>query len=214
MNRMKSVHLLTLIVLLAAASPSAQPAGPAITDSESYAVYAAVLRVSSHTAAERSGPIAIQIETLPGLPGCPREEAITDEWRAAVDDYRRQNATTKFVRPGFDLGIPYSLVPLFEVVQGLKDDGWLATDGNRSPGAPQTNAPGWKVFARFPGNHVIVLSAIGFNADRTRAMVAVQQDCIVEANGRAFCHEAHVTGMTKKNGRWDGSGGIGCHMIV
>jgi len=211
---MRHVHLVGLVASFAAvASPSAQPAGPAITDPESYAVYAALLRVSDHTAAERSGSIAIQIETLPGPSDCPREELITDEWREAVADYRRQNETTKFIRPGFDLGVPYSLVPLFEVARMLKDDGWLAPDGNRSPGAPQTNAPGVKVFSRFPGGHLVVLSAVGFNADRTRAMVAVQHDCIVQANGRVGCPELHVIGLRKKNGRWDPSG-IGCHGVA
>ena len=212
---MRPAQLLGLVAFFGAAtSPVAQVSGPTVTDPAAYAVYAALLRVSDHTAAERTGSITIQIETLPGPSDCPRAQLITDEWRATVDDYRRQNESTKFIRPGFDLGVPYTLVPLFEVVRGLKDDGWLGPDGNRSPSAPQTNAPGWKVFSRFPGRHVVSLSAVGFNPDRTRAMAGVQHDCIVEANGRAFCHETHVIGLTNTNGRWDPSGGIGCHSIV
>lgn len=55
-----------------------------------------------------------------------RAALITDEWRAAVDDYRKQNAATRFIRPGFDLGTPYSLVAWADVRQMLKDERYLA----------------------------------------------------------------------------------------
>jgi hypothetical protein len=151
-------------------------------------------------------PIAIQIETAPGPEDCPRAAVITDEWRAAVDDYRKQNAATKFIRPGFDLGRTYSLVAWADVRQMLKDGGYL------SPNAPVTNHFGSSVLSRFPGGRLIVLSALGFNPERTRAMVSVQSDCLWK-DGVVGCHEIHTVGLRKTGGRWDPSG-IGCHGIA
>src|SRR4029079_2912680 len=62
---------------------------------------------------------------------------------------------------------------------------------------------------RFPGGRVIVLSAVGFNHGRDRAMVSVQRNCILK-EGRVGCEEVHTVGLRKKNGRWDPSR-IGCH---
>jgi hypothetical protein len=178
---------------------------PAITDPEAYAVYAAVLPRSVLDENHR-GPIAIQIETAPGPEDCPQAALITDEWRAAVDDYRKQNAATKFIRPGFDLGRAYSLLPWADVRQMLKDEGYL------SPSAPVTNHFGSRVFSRFPGGRLIVLSAVGFNPERTRAMISVQSDCLWK-DGFVGSHEIHTVGLRKTNGRWDPSG-LGCHGIA
>lgn len=208
---MRSVVLLALVGSYAVANASARLGGPAITDPEAYAVYAAAMRPGDQALTTGPSAIAIQIETLPGPLDCPRAAQITDEWRAAVDDYRQQNAATKFIRPGFDVGIPYSLVPAFQIVQMLKDDGLLGADGYRAPDAPQTNAPGWRVFSQFAGGHVVALSAVGFNSERTRAIVAVQHDCIVLPNGHSFCHGFDVSGIKKVNGRWEPAPLIGCH---
>jgi hypothetical protein len=184
---------------------SASAPSPVITDPEAYAVYAAVL---PHSVLQENHPepVAIQLETFPGPAGCPSEASITAEWRAAVEDYRKQNAQTKFVRPGFDLGKAYSLIPWAEVRQMLTAEGYL------SPAAPRSNAPGWRVFSRFPGGSVIVLSAVGFNSERTRALVSVQRNCILKDGGLG-CESTHTVGLRKKDGRWDPSG-IGCHGIA
>jgi hypothetical protein len=88
----------------------------------------------------------------------------------------------------------------------LKDDGYLA------PNAPVTNHFGSRVFSRFPGGRLIVLSAVGFNRERTREMVSVQSDCRWKDHF-VGCHEVHTVGLRKTNGRWDPSG-IGCHGIA
>jgi len=197
--------LIASLAMSAVMAQSAAESTPAITDPEAYAVYAAVLPQSVLDDNHR-GPIAIQLETFPGPADCPRAALITDEWRAAVDDYRKQNAATKFIRPGFDLGTAYSLVAWADVRQKLKDEGDLA------PNAPVTNHFGSRVFSRFPGGRLIVLSAVGFNPERTRAMVTVQSDCLWQ-DGWVGCHEVHTVGLRKKDGRWDPSG-IGCHGVA
>jgi hypothetical protein len=197
--------LISSLAMCALMAQSAAESSPVITDPEAYAVYAAVLPRSVLNENDR-GPITIQIETAPGPTDCPRAALITDEWRAAVDDYRKQNASTKFIRPGFDLGKTYSLVAWADVRQMLKDDGYLA------PNAPVTNHFGSRVFSRFPGGRLIVLSAVGFNRERTRAMVSVQSDCLWKDHF-VGCHEVHTVGLRKSKVRWELSG-IGCHGIA
>jgi hypothetical protein len=210
MVNVKATTILVLFALLVvtertAPGQSAAEPSPVITDPEAYAVYAALLP-RSVLQENHPEPLAIQLETFPGPEGCPSEASITAEWRAAVDDYRKQNAQTKFVRPGFNLGRAYSLIPWAELRQMLAAEGYL------SPAAPRSNGPGWRVFSRFPGGSVIALSAVGFNPERTRAMVSVQRNCILK-DGRRGCESTHTAGLRKNDGRWDPSG-IGCHGIA
>jgi hypothetical protein len=207
---MKATAMLAAFALLVpggrpATEQSVSEPSPVITDPEAYAVYAAVL---PRSVLQENHPesIAIQLETFPGPADCLRAALITDEWRAALDDYRKQNATTKFIRPGFSLGKAYSLIPWAELRQMLTDEGYL------SPDTPRSNALGPMVFSRFPGGAVVVLSAVGFNPQRTRAMVTVQRNCILK-DGRVGCEETSTVGLRKKNGRWDPSG-PGCHGIA
>ena len=199
------VLLVSLLAMSALMAQSVAESSPAITDPEAYAVYAAVLP-RSVLQENHPEPNAIQLETFPGQADCPRAELITDEWRAAVDDYRRQNAVTRFIQPRFNLGKKYSLVPWGELRQMLTDEGYMGRD------APSTNVPGARVFAHFPGGAVVVLSAVGFNPERTRAMVSVQRNCILQ-DGRVTCEATYTVGLRRTDGRWDPSG-IGCHGIA
>jgi hypothetical protein len=199
------ILLVSALALPAVMAQSAAEPSPVITDPEAYAVYAAVLP-RSVLREDHPEPIAIQLETFPGPEDCPRAALITDEWRAAVDDYQKQNAVTRFIRPGFNLGKKYSLIPWADLRQMLTKEGYL------SPDAPETNAPGARIFLRFPGGAVVVLSAVGFNPERTRAMVSVQRNCILK-DGHVVCEAVHTVGLRKTDGRWDPSG-IGCHSIA
>ncbi len=163
------ILLISALAMSTVIAQSAAESSPAITDPEAYAVYAAVLP-RSVLQENHPEPITIQLETFPGPVDCPRPALITDEWRAAVDDYRKQNAVTRFLRPGFNLGKKYSLIPWADLRRLLREAGYL------SPDAPETNAPGGRVFSRFPGGVVVALSAVGFNPERTRAMVSVQRN--------------------------------------
>jgi len=81
---------------------------------------------------------------------------------------------------------------------------------------PQTNAPGGSVFSRFPGGRLITLSAVGFNAERTRAMVTVQYDCFPpsERLTESHCSEGTNYFMQKKEGRWTSVNVAGGHWIA
>src|SRR5689334_12733422 len=133
---------------------------PVITDDESYAVYAAALPHASDANDPRQATITIQLETAMSEM-CPMNRPVSQEWRDVIAAYRRENNQTKFLRPGFPLGRTYSLIPAAEVRKLLADAGYL------SPDAPITNAPGARVFSKFPGERLFVFSAIGFNAEKT-----------------------------------------------
>ena len=183
------------------------PPSPVITDSEAYSVYAAVLKpiVADD---ERQKVIAIQLETL-DTEECHANRPVPSGWNDVVANYAAENAQTRFLLPGLPLGKPYSLIPAADVRKMLTDAGVFA------PNAPRTNCPGCAVFSGFPGRGLLAFSAVGFNADKTRAIVTVQLNCIVTDKGRAFCHEGHRQPLEKKNGEWVFSSvAWGCHWIV
>lgn len=203
----------TIVVLAWSAMLSGQPpaqASPAIDDPEAYAVYAAELSRTSHIAVGKPlTNIAILQETALGDMDCPREGSIEPEWRSVVADYRTKNARTRIIRQGFDLGIRYSVVPLAELRKLMEEAGYL------SPLSPLTNHAGAKVFARFPGGRLYALSAVGFNAEKTRAMVALQIDCFPSREPLTVCHAGEQRTMVKKDGRWTTTpAGPGCVWIA
>ncbi len=181
---------------------------PVITDDESYAVYAAALPHASDANDPRQATITIQLETAMSEV-CPMNRPVSQEWRAVIAAYRRENNHTKFLRPGFPLGRTYSLIPAAEVRKLLADAGYL------SPDAPITNAPGARVFSKFPGERLFVFSAIGFNAEKTRAIVTVQRNCMPPVDGRTFCEAGDTMPLEKKDGQWHPAQvAYGCTWIV
>jgi hypothetical protein len=115
-----------------------------------------------------------------------------------VQSYRRENARVRTIREGFDLGVPYSIVTVAQVRKLMADAGY-------SKRSPRSNAPGADVFARFPGGRLVALSAVGFNAEKTRAMVAIQADCFpswTPETEHPTCQEGRHVALEKKDGRW------------
>jgi hypothetical protein len=181
---------------------------PVITDSEAYAVYAAAVAASIDRTDPPQKLIAIQLETAASNV-CSRDRPISPEWGEVVTSYKRENSQTKFLLPGFPLGASYSLIPYADVRK------MLVAGGHIGPNAPHTNCPGCAVFASFPGGRLLVLSAIGFNTERTRAIVAVQEDCILASNREWVCHGGYVLSLEKKDGRWTATdSGFGCHWVA
>ena len=171
-----------------------------IDDPEAYAVYAAVVPRRSHSDDKALTNMAVLQETA-GPMDCLRDRgsAIRPEWRSAVASYRTENARVRFIQPGFNLGVPYSLVTLAELRKLMQDAGY-------SKLSPRSNAPGSKVFGRFPGGRLIALSAVGFNADRTRAVVTVQYNYFPSLEPGTESPksglEGHTLLMENKDGRW------------
>ena len=169
-----------------------------INDSEVYAVYAAAVRTKF---AEGDKPVLTLLQETRAGADCltqERDKRLPPDWRSVVESYRRENARVRTIRGGFDLGVPYSIVTVAEVRKLMADAGY-------SKRSPRSNAPGANVFARFPGGRLVALSAVGLNAEKTRAMVAIQADCFpswTPGTEHARCQEGRHVALEKKDGRW------------
>lgn len=132
--------------------------------------------------------------------GPEKDTKFQPEWRPVVESYRTQNARVRIIRSGFNLGVPYSIVTVAELRKLTRDAGY-------SQESPQSNGLGADVFARFPGGRLVALSGVGFNGERTRAMVAMQFDCLPSwepgTDSAPVCHQGRHIALEKKSGRWN-----------
>ncbi len=173
-----------------------------ITDPEAYAVYASVLPTRFRSGDRPLTSLALLQETRAGVDCVGREndKRVLPEWRPVVESYRRENARVRIIRTGFNLGVPYSIVTLAQLRQLMRDAGY-------SKQSPASNGLGSDVFARFPGGRLVAFSAVGFNADRRRAMVAMQYDCFPSwesgTKSASACERGEHMALEKSDGRWN-----------
>ncbi len=129
-------------------------------------------------------------------------------------NYKTENAGFRTLLPDADLGRPYALVGLAGLQSLMRLAGY--DDARFSPtwvpGTDIENSPGWAVFGRFPGGVLRALSAVGFNAQRTRALVTVQGNCFPTnvTSPTQRCHSGSQKAFEKRNGRWIPSRAIFC----
>jgi len=165
------------------AAPNQIPAAQTvIDDSESYAVYASLLPGEVATAANgKTRELVIQRETSTNNECTLSGAALEGEWKPVVDDFKLQNARVRMLLPDRDLHSPYTLVPRKEIMA-------FFTKGPES----------WQGFyRRYPDSGgYIEMSAVGFNASRTRAMVYIAHYCGGLCGGGAH----HL--LEKVDGSW------------
>jgi hypothetical protein len=185
-----------------------------INDSEVYAVYASAVQTKLREGEKPLIALTLLQETRAGADCVTQgnDKKLQPEWRSVVDSYRRENARVQTIRGGFDLGVPYSIITLAQLRKLMRDAGY-------SERSPRSNALGADVFARFPGGRLVALSAVGFNAEKTRAMVAVQADCFpswTPGTEHAVCHEGRHVALEKQDGRWTVVPGVrvGCIWVA
>ena len=118
------------------------------------------------------------------------------EWRAVAIAYWNNNARTRLILEGFDLGIPYSVVSLPQFRK-------LPEVTNPSPSSTGTNHPRAEASAQVPGDELIALSAVGFNAEKTLATLTIQHDCSPSRDPLITCRRVHQMLLAKKDGRWE-----------
>ena len=168
-------YLAALVVLLPTLPPRVlAQTGTVIDDPEAYAVYASVLPARFDSADNDLTRIVLFQETHAMTQCLPEAGA---EWNAVVESYKRENARTRTLQPGFDLGLPYTLL------SGAALNTLMA----------KSTA---KTFAQFPNGKILSLSTVGFNEGKTRALVTVQYDCGVKCGGGS-----HIL-REKDGGRW------------
>jgi hypothetical protein len=124
-------------------------------ESTTYAVYAAVL-------ASAQPPVILMRETEWTASRCSAlVSELSGEWREVAQDFRDRNARTWLLQPGASLGFAYRLISRPEIEA---DDARLAKEYPFRSNAPR------------PGSiKYIAVSAVGFNAARTKALVYVRE---------------------------------------
>jgi hypothetical protein len=155
-----------------------------VVDPEAYAVYASLLPADGGRAPQ-ARRLVIQQETGANPQCMPSGPPMETTWRAVVENYRTENAAVRTIRPRLPLASPYVVVPSAEI-----DALFLVVPGN-----PEL---GWSGFyKRYPDSDgFFVLSAVGFDRPKTRAMVYLAHAC------GALCGGGTHHLLEKRDGRW------------
>jgi hypothetical protein len=191
-----SVLSLGLIALAAPINTRAQ-AEDVIADTESYVVFAAALTIASAQDRRPAERVALLEETRP-VTTCPAEESVPPEWRSALANHKRNNVRTRTLRSDADFGRPHTLVSMVVLRSLMRTAGY---DLSRFSGQ---QSPGGGVFRGLPGGKLIAFSAVGFDEQKTRAVVTVQYDCFPTAENQpptSYCHEFRQLMLVKHAGQ-------------
>lgn len=156
-------------------------------DSEAYEVYAARLPDEWPWAEARAKQLVIQQETtvFPKIGSdtecLPGGDEFPESWKEVLADYKKQNERTRVLARGFVIEKPYYLIPKQELADLFKKDG-----------------PGWNGFyTRYPDSGgVMQLSVVGFNRERTKAMLYMGHSCGWLCGGGGYSF------VQKKDGEW------------
>ena len=171
-----------------------QPAPSQVDDPEAYAVYATLLADHWLVRHARAVTLVIQRETTTmressfcrSLPsGGPLE---SDWWRPVVENYTAANAAAHDIVPGTGLGRPFVVVPSAEIRAIFKASMRAQGDG------------GWTEFHRlYPESRGFVeVSAVGFDAEKKRAMVYLAHHCGLLCGGGGHHFLEKVDGVWRK----------------
>jgi len=158
--------------------------GNTIDDPEAYAVYAAVLATRwpfPQTPRSQDATIALDVKTA-SRPLCESwTQGRSAEWSPVLDSYSRANAIDRWLLPNADIGVKYDLVDSAEYEKLLMEASGDATN----------------IYKPFWGNTNFSVSSIGFNPEKTRAVVALQHSGSVGAAGAG-----KLFALEKRAGRW------------
>ena len=188
--RMLATSLALLVILGAAVSAQKSTPSP-YDDAEAYAVYSAVLVNEWPVREAKAKALVIQLETTGFMPFSEKdittcltpakgEESI---YTPVLDAYRDANKVPRTLLQKFTIGIPY---------------GFLPTADFKALFAKNGISGAWQEFyKKYPDSGGInELSAIGFSADRTTAIVYAGHWCNDLCGGGRY----HV--LKKTEGKW------------
>jgi hypothetical protein len=153
-----------------------------VDDSESYAVYRALLPAEWTVRIAHAKTLVFQQETTIHQRCMPSEAEVNAAWQPVVENFRTANTTAWILLPEFDLGIPYTLASSSEIQSALRlvsNDPWVG------------------FYKRYPdsGGYMMV-SAVGFDALKGRALVYMAHSCGLLCGGGRY----HF--LEKINGVW------------
>ena len=160
------------------------------SDPDAYEVYAALLPSKSVRNDLRTKYLVILQETgstdSPDPQAClPRRKQVREIWASVLEDYKKQNQTPRLLFGSFSIGRPYKFISRTE----LSD--FFANTTKKSL------RDMWQGFySRYPNSGGYTeLSAVGFNADKTKAFVYSAVHC------GSLCGMGSYTFLEKRDGK-------------
>ena len=185
---MRSVYL-TVLILIGIASAGRSQTPPKVEDADAYAVYTVVFTPEPSEKPRKPRRVVIRA----GTSDYPRFSDDTDEClkpdpaneaslRPLINNYREVNKRASILQRQFSFPFEYELVPSETIDSFFKSKG---------PG-------GWTGFyKRFPNSGGYVeMSAVGFNSDKTLALMYAGHSCGGLCGGGAY----HL--LKKVDGKW------------
>ena len=191
---MKECFLLSFLICCALAPAtnlvSQKDKIPVYDDDSGYEVYSAILPFHYSDRTTRPSSIVIRQETVRSFGAfvdmgsatttCLRpEREFENIVGPAIADYLRVNKTRWCLKDRLKLTIPYQLIPFESLHSFIQKEGWDAFHKKH----PESRG-------------FIDLSAVGFNPDKTVAVVSVGKWC------GDLCGEGYYYVLQKKEGKW------------
>jgi hypothetical protein len=163
-----------------------QQAGPKVNGSDSavdldeYSVYSVVLADERYTEAH-TRQLVIKNHTSTGFTVEGLQHSVPSLSRVTIDDYESKNRSTSSIKAELRLKVRYKLISDEEIDNIFRKGG-----------------AGWTEFhAKFPGSKgLVTLSRVGFNPDRTEALVHVSIGC--DWN----CGDSQLVFLRKDKDQW------------
>lgn len=193
--RTQAIWFALVLLTLAPHQRIGAQGGEAIDDPEAYAVYASLLPARFGTDDTDFTRVVLLEETRPKLSCLPTN--LGPEWNEVVENYKTENARIRKLLPGFDVGLPYSLVAAADVEALAKESlaVMAAYEKARSSNLFNVRIPA-PLRGGLPNGKIVSFSAVGFDESRTRALVSARYDCGFNCSG------GWVVLREKSAGRW------------
>jgi hypothetical protein len=159
--------IVATVIWFQAASRAQEAGAKPVDDPDAYAVYASLLPSEWTVRVAHAKTLLFQQETATNWKCMPAGKPLETDWKAVVDSFRAENVGIRPLLPGFQLGVSYVVVPSAEIKASFQ-----AVTGD-----PMF---GWTGFyKRYPdsGGSIMVASAVGFDAEKRRAMVYMAHSC-------------------------------------
>ncbi len=170
-----------LVTLLLLQTPAVTKDGPGepYTDADAYEVYSAIIPSEWPLRVAKAKALVIQSQTRAYEMCLTPDQGSAEVVGGAISDYNSQNEKVWQLQKKFNLEVPYQIIAPDHFKAAFERGGW---DG---------------FYKEYPDSGgLIELSAVGFNPERTVAVVYMGHSCGMLCGGGGF----HV--LQKKDGRW------------
>ena len=168
-----------ILLLLVVSSLPNQETANAYDDAEAYEVYAAILHTDWSARVPDAKQLVIRRENR-SFQMClkPRSEE-QEKFGPVIADYVKQNEKTWLLQPKLSFSTPYQYLETSKIERFFSNAGWT------------------EFYRQYPESGGIVeFSAVGFNVDKTIAVVYMGHMC------GPLCGRGAFYVMEKRNGKW------------